>query len=101
MNISFANFPKINLFACIQHMRPLDALRRLYCIHLYIFLCKIYWVLFPLLKVHEDKTKVRRNPDKSLPELNKGRREDLKTRSIYAVCTCITIFTPKRGKSGA
>ncbi|KAG2458869.1 LA protein, partial [Polypterus senegalus] len=36
-----------------------------------------------LVEVSEDKTKIRRSPDKPLPEINDQYKDDLKNRSVY------------------
>ena len=36
-------------------------------------------------QINEDKSKIRRNPDKPLPENNQDRVADLKKRSLYVV----------------
>lgn len=38
-----------------------------------------------LLEISEDKTKIRRSPNKPLPEMNEEYRDGLKHRSIYIV----------------
>uniref|UniRef100_A0A672PFM2 Uncharacterized protein n=1 Tax=Sinocyclocheilus grahami TaxID=75366 RepID=A0A672PFM2_SINGR len=41
-----------------------------------------------LLEISEDKTKIRRNPNKPLPENNEEYRDALKHKTIYMVTTC-------------
>lgn len=38
-----------------------------------------------LLEVSEDKTKIRRSPDKPLPEINDDYKDALKHKSVYMV----------------
>lgn len=38
-----------------------------------------------LLEISEDKTKIRRNPDKPLPEMNDEYKDVLKHKSVYVV----------------
>lgn len=38
-----------------------------------------------LLEISEDKTKIRRSPDKPLPEINDDYKDALKHKSVYIV----------------
>lgn len=42
-----------------------------------------------LLEISEDKTKIRRSPDKPLPEMNDEYKDALKHKSVYIVRTFI------------
>ena len=41
--------------------------------------------IFLILQIKEDNTKIRRSPDKPIPENTEERRQDVSARTIYAV----------------
>lgn len=47
-----------------------------------------------LLELSEDKTKVRRSPDKPLPELNDDYKDAVKHKSVYMVSFFLEIECP-------
>lgn len=47
-----------------------------------------------LLEISEDKTKVRRSPDKPLPEVNDEYKDTLKHKSVYIVSFCFFWLHP-------